>query len=94
MDSNSTSQPINTEEEKGNLAVVGDGEDVVREEEVRDCVHLVQGVGFRVEHSANSSSSALLFSSLKLIDTRVYEPSIRALLGIAAHFCKGFLFFY
>jgi len=34
------------------------------------------------------SSSALLLSSLELSDTKVYEPSIRALLGTASHFCE------
>ena len=28
--------------------------------------------------------------SLKLSDTRVYEPQIRARLGTTAHFCRGF----
>ena len=32
--------------------------------------------------------SSLLRSSLELSDTKVYEPSIRALPGTAAHFCK------
>jgi len=32
-------------------------------------------------------SSSLLLSSLELSDTKVYEPSIRARLGTAAHFC-------
>ena len=31
---------------------------------------------------------ALLLSSLELSDTKVYEPQIRARLGIAAHFCE------
>ena len=35
-----------------------------------------------------SSSSSLLLSSLELSDTQVYEPSIRALLGTASHFCE------
>ena len=33
-----------------------------------------------------SSSSSLLLSSLELIDTKVYEPYIRALLGTASHY--------
>ena len=37
---------------------------------------------------ASSSSSSLLLSSLELIDTQVYEPGIRALLGNALHFCE------
>ena len=36
-----------------------------------------------------SSSSSLLLSSLDLSDTRIYEPSIRALLGTARHFCSA-----
>jgi hypothetical protein len=35
------------------------------------------------------SSSSFLLSSLELIDTKSYEPSIQALLGTAAHFYKG-----
>ena len=35
------------------------------------------------------SSSSLLLSSLELIDTQVYEPYTRALLGTASHFCEG-----
>ena len=37
--------------------------------------------------SLRYSSSSLLLSSLELSDTKVYEPSIRARLGTAAHFC-------
>ena len=33
-------------------------------------------------------SSPSLLSSLPLSDTHVYEPSIRSLLGTAAHFCE------
>jgi len=33
-------------------------------------------------------SSSLLLSSLELSDAKVYEPSIRARLGTAAHFCE------
>ena len=33
-------------------------------------------------------SSSLLFSSLDLSDTRVYEPYMRALLGTAKIFCE------
>ena len=36
-----------------------------------------------VPSSSSSSSSSLLLSSLELSDTKVYEPQIRALLGIA-----------
>jgi len=32
--------------------------------------------------------SYVLLSSLELSDTKVYEPSIRALLGTASHFFK------
>ena len=35
------------------------------------------------------SSSSLLFASLELSDTRVYEPEIRALLGIASIFLRS-----
>jgi len=35
------------------------------------------------------SPSSLLFSSLELIDTQVYEPETRALLGTASHFCQA-----
>ena len=38
--------------------------------------------------SSSSSSSSLLLSSLELSGTKVYEPSIRARLGTAAHFCE------
>ena len=34
-------------------------------------------------------SSYLVFSSLELSDAKVYEPSIRALLGTALHFCEA-----
>ena len=34
------------------------------------------------------SFSSLLLSSLELSDAKVYELSIRALLGIALHFCE------
>jgi len=37
-----------------------------------------------------TSSSSFLLSSLELIDTTVYEPQIRALLGFDPHFCKSF----
>ena len=33
-------------------------------------------------------SSSLSLSSLELSDAKVYEPSIRALLGTASHFCE------
>ena len=36
-----------------------------------------------------NSSSSLLLSSLELIDTKVYEPQIRALLGTASHSCEA-----
>ena len=35
------------------------------------------------------SSSSLVLSSLELSDTKVYEPSIRARLGTASHFCEA-----
>ena len=35
-----------------------------------------------------SSPSTLLLSSLELSATEVYEPSIKARLGTAAHFCE------
>jgi len=35
----------------------------------------------------SSSLSSLLLPSLELSDTKVYEPSIRARLGTASHFC-------
>jgi hypothetical protein len=34
------------------------------------------------------SSSSLLLLNLELSDTKVYEPSIRTLLGTASHFCE------
>ena len=37
---------------------------------------------------AHASYFSLLLSSLKLSDTKVYEPDIRARLGTAAHSCK------
>ena len=49
------------------------------------------GVGFsgtRVQFEICFFSSSLLLSSLGSSDTKVYEPQIRALLGIAAHFCE------
>jgi len=39
----------------------------------------------RVQPGARSLS--VLLSSLELSDTKVYEPSMRARLGTAAHFC-------
>ena len=38
------------------------------------------------------SLSSFLLSSLELSDTNVYEPSIRALLGTATHFCAVVVF--
>ena len=38
--------------------------------------------------NGGDSSSSLLLSSLKLSDTKVYEPQIRALLGTASHYCE------
>ena len=40
------------------------------------------------DENNNQSSSSLLLANLELGDTKVYEPSIRALLGTALHFCK------
>ena len=40
------------------------------------------------DRRATSSSSRPLLSSLELSDTKIYEPSIRALLGTAPHFCR------
>jgi len=37
---------------------------------------------------ARAFSSYLLLSSLEWSDAKVYEPSIRARLGTAAHFCE------
>jgi len=62
---------------------------------IRQGQNLVVAV-FCVPYSLNSgasplsffSSSALLLSNLKLSDTNVYEPSIRARLGNAAHLCE------
>jgi len=39
----------------------------------------------RLDHA----SSSLLLSSLELSDAQMYEPSIRAILGSAAHFCEA-----
>ena len=39
-------------------------------------------------HNPGESSSSVLLSSLELSDTQVCEPSIRARLGTAAHFCE------
>jgi hypothetical protein len=36
-------------------------------------------------------STSFLLSSLELSDVQVYEPSIRALLGTASHFCEQFV---
>ena len=48
------------------------------------------GVGCRevADGEEGSTSSSLLLLSLKLSDTKVYEPQIRALLGTAPHFCE------
>ena len=43
---------------------------------------------FNRRHPAGTASSSLLLSSLELSDTKVHEPSIRALLGTASHFCE------
>ena len=40
--------------------------------------------GDSVNNLQYSSSSPLLLSSLELIDTKVYEPEVRALLGTAS----------
>ena len=40
--------------------------------------------------TCSHSPSSLLLSSQQLSDTNVYEPSIRALLGIASRFCEVF----
>jgi len=40
-------------------------------------------------YARNPEPSSLLLSSLELNDTKVYEPSVRALLGTASHFCAG-----
>ena len=41
------------------------------------------------ECKEHQPSSSLLLSSLELsVDTKVYEPSVRARLGTAAHFCE------
>ena len=37
----------------------------------------------------DSSSSSVSLSSLELSDTKVYEPSIRSLLGTASHLCEA-----
>ena len=39
--------------------------------------------------SQGAPSSSLLLSSLELIDTKVYRPSIRAFLGTASQFCEA-----
>ena len=39
----------------------------------------------------HASSSPLFPSSLELSDTHVYAPYIRALLGVAPHFCEEVL---
>ena len=44
--------------------------------------------GGRCARCGPSSSSVSLLSSLELSDSKVCEPSIRALPGTAAHFCK------
>ena len=48
----------------------------------------VSGVGSPWEGADLVLLSSVLLSSLELSDTQVYEPSIRALLGIASHFCE------
>ena len=45
--------------------------------------------GGHVQRAAHLlSSSSLLLSSLESSDTKVYEPSLRARLGTASHFCE------
>ena len=52
----------------------------------------VKEKGFRSGPSdlknAVPSSSSLILSSLKLSDTKVYGPQLRALRGTASHFCE------
>ena len=51
----------------------------------------VQGLVLRVRWGGEAGiilRSFFKLSSLELSDTTVYEPSMRALLGTAAHFCK------
>ena len=52
---------------------------------------LVWAFGCRDSGLVLSSSSSLLLSSLELSDTKVYQPSIRALLGFGSscNSCKG-----
>ena len=45
-------------------------------------------VGGAMIINQHASSSSLLFSSLKLSDTKVFEPQIRTLLGTASHFSE------
>jgi len=42
-------------------------------------------------NTALASFSSLLLSRLESSDTKVYEPSIRARLGTAAHLCEVFV---
>ena len=46
------------------------------------------GSALRRHHLKQAPSSSLPISSLELIDAKVYEPSTRALLGTAVHFCE------
>ena len=48
-------------------------------------VPFLRGSGWGGEGCASSSLS---LSSLEMSDAKVYEPSIRALLGTASHFCE------
>jgi len=52
------------------------------------------GDGFRLPHAAGAQSGFCsaysLLSSLELSDTKVYEPLIRALLGIVSKFSVSF----
>jgi len=57
--------------------------------------HLFDGLAHHVQRAppletpSPSSSSSLLLSSLELSDTTIYEPSIRARLRTASHFCHS-----
>ena len=54
---------------------------------LNDCI--VERVGYvRGAVGACPSCSSSLLPSLELIDTKVYDPRIRALIGIASHCCE------
>ena len=59
-----------------------------KEEEEEEEDHSRPSAKHPVQILAFQASSLSLLSSLELSDTKIYEPSIRALLETAAHLCE------